>query len=342
MLRPRPRARARRGPGPARSCATTSSRARCTSSASRRPSAALARRIAVRARRRDRPRPRRTPTSSARTPRSPSTRSSARRSTRRCGAAPLTRIEISVRATRRGRRRARRLRRRPAGAAERRARGARRAGGDAQRRASRSEVRCPRGSTIRDRGAAGRCPSLGSSDVDGNGRSGFLFFVWSPAGYTLVERSGDPPRAGTEVEDGEQRLPRDEDRAVAAAGRSRARAPTCCRLTRVDAASRRSGLSGQRPALRRACYSSGSFWTLCSVAYASTSGLIFAGVRERVVDLDERLPLVRERVLGEDRLDRALRLAGPAVDALLRVDDRGSARTRGCSRPGRRRRTSGL
>ena len=55
--------------------------------------------------------------------------------------------------------------------------------------------------------------------MDGNGRSGFLFFVWSPAGYTLVERAGDPPRPGTEVEDGEQALPRDEDRAVAAAGR---------------------------------------------------------------------------------------------------------------------------
>ena len=40
-----------------------------------------------------------------------------------------------------------------------------------------------------------------------------------------------------------------------------------------------------------------------------------------VVDLDERLPLVGHRVLGEDRLDRALGLAGAAVDALLGVDD---------------------
>src|SRR6185437_6338690 len=39
-----------------------------------------------------------------------------------------------------------------------------------------------------------------------------------------------------------------------------------------------------------------------------------------VVDLHERLPLRRERVLREDRLDRALRLAGAAVDALLGVD----------------------
>src|ERR1700712_39938 len=40
-----------------------------------------------------------------------------------------------------------------------------------------------------------------------------------------------------------------------------------------------------------------------------------------VVDLDERRPLVRDGVLREDRLDRALGLAGPAVDALLGVDD---------------------
>src|ERR1700749_3783663 len=39
-----------------------------------------------------------------------------------------------------------------------------------------------------------------------------------------------------------------------------------------------------------------------------------------VVDLDERLPLVRERILREDRLDGALGFARPAVDALLGVD----------------------
>src|SRR4029079_11429993 len=33
----------------------------------------------------------------------------------------------------------------------------------------------------------------------------------------------------------------------------------------------------------------------------------------RVVDLDERLPLIRERILGENRLDRTLRFACPAV-----------------------------
>src|SRR5215210_8354709 len=40
-----------------------------------------------------------------------------------------------------------------------------------------------------------------------------------------------------------------------------------------------------------------------------------------VVDLHERLPFLGQRVLGEDRLDRALRLAGAAIDALLGVDD---------------------
>src|SRR5688572_25018972 len=44
-------------------------------------------------------------------------------------------------------------------------------------------------------------------------------------------------------------------------------------------------------------------------------------VRVRVVDLDEGLPLVRERVLRENRFHRALGLACPAVDALLGIDD---------------------
>jgi hypothetical protein len=37
-----------------------------------------------------------------------------------------------------------------------------------------------------------------------NGRNGYLFFVWTPSGYALVEQSGDPPAPGTEVE-GDQR-----------------------------------------------------------------------------------------------------------------------------------------
>jgi len=41
--------------------------------------------------------------------------------------------------------------------------------------------------------------------VEENGRSAYLFFVWAPTGYTLIEQNGDPPRPGTEVEDGERR-----------------------------------------------------------------------------------------------------------------------------------------
>src|SRR5665213_3003304 len=44
-----------------------------------------------------------------------------------------------------------------------------------------------------------------------------------------------------------------------------------------------------------------------------------------VVDLDEGLPFIRQRVLGEDRLDGALGLAGPTVDALFGVDDEEAA-----------------
>jgi hypothetical protein len=42
--------------------------------------------------------------------------------------------------------------------------------------------------------------------VDGNGRGGYLLFVWSPAGYTLEERPGEPPHPGSEVEDRERRF----------------------------------------------------------------------------------------------------------------------------------------
>jgi hypothetical protein len=35
--------------------------------------------------------------------------------------------------------------------------------------------------------------------------SGYLAFVWSPSGYRLSEREGEPPAPGTEVElDGEK------------------------------------------------------------------------------------------------------------------------------------------
>jgi hypothetical protein len=42
--------------------------------------------------------------------------------------------------------------------------------------------------------------------VDSNGRGGYLVFVWSPAGYRLEERAGEPPAPGSEVEDGERRF----------------------------------------------------------------------------------------------------------------------------------------
>jgi len=42
--------------------------------------------------------------------------------------------------------------------------------------------------------------------MDDNGRGGYLVFCWSPAGYTLEERSGDLPKEGAEVEDDERRF----------------------------------------------------------------------------------------------------------------------------------------
>ena len=42
--------------------------------------------------------------------------------------------------------------------------------------------------------------------MDGNGRGGYLLFVWAPSGYTLEERQGDPPPVGAEVADGERRF----------------------------------------------------------------------------------------------------------------------------------------
>jgi hypothetical protein len=41
--------------------------------------------------------------------------------------------------------------------------------------------------------------------MDGNGTRGHLLFVWSAAGYTLVELPGEPPQVGAEIEDGDRR-----------------------------------------------------------------------------------------------------------------------------------------
>jgi hypothetical protein len=37
-------------------------------------------------------------------------------------------------------------------------------------------------------------------------RDGYLLMVWSPAGYTLREMSGNPPLPGDEFADGERTL----------------------------------------------------------------------------------------------------------------------------------------
>jgi hypothetical protein len=42
--------------------------------------------------------------------------------------------------------------------------------------------------------------------VDANGRGGYLVFVWTPSGYRLEERQGEPPAAGSEVDEGEKRF----------------------------------------------------------------------------------------------------------------------------------------
>ena len=119
----------------------------------------------------------------------------------------------------RRRRRARRRRRRPARAAQRRARGARRAGRDAERRAS-----APRSATRAARRSASTCrrpPRVVRIGQHGRERrSGFLFFVWSTAGYQLDRARRRPASTRAEVEDGESSATRvHEARAVAAAGR---------------------------------------------------------------------------------------------------------------------------
>ena len=36
--------------------------------------------------------------------------------------------------------------------------------------------------------------------------SGYVVFAWSPTGYELTEREGQPPTVGEEVEEGERTL----------------------------------------------------------------------------------------------------------------------------------------
>ena len=42
--------------------------------------------------------------------------------------------------------------------------------------------------------------------MDAYGSGGYLVFVWSPTGYVLETRTGDPPAVGTEVEDRDRRF----------------------------------------------------------------------------------------------------------------------------------------
>jgi hypothetical protein len=37
---------------------------------------------------------------------------------------------------------------------------------------------------------------------NGGGPRGYVLFVWSPSGYTLQDREGEPPRVGDEIENG--------------------------------------------------------------------------------------------------------------------------------------------
>jgi hypothetical protein len=39
-------------------------------------------------------------------------------------------------------------------------------------------------------------------EQNGSPRRGYLLFVWSPTGYSLVEQEGDVPRVGDEVTEG--------------------------------------------------------------------------------------------------------------------------------------------
>jgi hypothetical protein len=39
-------------------------------------------------------------------------------------------------------------------------------------------------------------------EQNGSARRGYLLFVWSPAGYSLREQSGEVPRVGDELEEG--------------------------------------------------------------------------------------------------------------------------------------------
>jgi hypothetical protein len=44
------------------------------------------------------------------------------------------------------------------------------------------------------------------AEENGSGTNGYVLFVWSPAGYSLRELEGEPPRVGDELDDGGRTL----------------------------------------------------------------------------------------------------------------------------------------
>jgi hypothetical protein len=53
----------------------------------------------------------------------------------------------------------------------------------------------------------GHAPAGGSiALVDSYDSGGYLVFVWSPNGYVLETRAGEPPKVGAVIENGERRF----------------------------------------------------------------------------------------------------------------------------------------
>src|SRR5439155_20483547 len=79
--------------------------------------------------------------------------------------------------------------------------------------------------------------------------------------------------------------------------------------------------NGLRPAALATC-TAGLAWCRATCAELRLGRGLDSGVvlEELLVQLDEALPLIGRLVFREDRLHRAHRLAGAAVDALVRVD----------------------
>ena len=168
---------------------------------------------------------------------------------------PPTRIDVSLDAHGRGRRRRDGRRRRRAGAPPAHVRDGRRSACSSCTASSRS-----RPSRAPARRSASRCRRTRRSASSAHRRSshyhpvrwpqengksrGYLLMVWSPTGYSLRELEGDPPRRRARVRGGRPHARRDEDRPVAVPGR-----PAPLRVLArplVAAALRPGGLAGRR------------------------------------------------------------------------------------------------